>query len=400
MQTARKILLGITGGIAAYKCAELVRLLRQSGHEVQVVMTAAAQTFVQPLTFQALSGRAVYSDWPDTDPASGIGHIELARWPDRILIAPASADFIARLRSGMADDLLSTLCLASEAPIMLAPAMNRAMWLNAATRENISVLAARGVQILGPDSGEQACGENGPGRMLSPEALMECLMTTDAPCLQGIRVLITAGPTREPLDPVRFISNHSSGRMGYALAQSAIRAGAEVSLITGPVDILPPSGLHRLCAIETASEMHAAVMAQIDASDIFIASAAVADYTFDQPSLQKIKKSGEPLTLTLSRTRDILADVGHLPGNQPLIVGFAAETESVGENARLKLQTKKAHMILANHVGGTTGGFGSQDNEITAYWASGERHFPMMPKTVLAQQLIQLIASHYHARQT
>lgn len=397
MQFKQKILLGITGGIAAYKSAELLRLLIQAGHEVQVVMTATAKAFVQPLTFQSLSGRPVYSEWRDAETIGGIGHIELARWPDRILIAPATADFVARVSTGLADDLLTTICLASEAPIMLAPAMNRAMWLNPATRDNVATLRQRGYQILGPDSGDQACGETGPGRMRSPEALLEAMTCKDG-ILKGKKVLITAGPTLEPIDPVRYLSNHSSGKMGYALAEAAIHAGAEVTLISGPVNLSAPFGLHAMHRVQTAIEMHSCVMALVDTMDLFIGTAAVADYTCEDPSRHKIKKSGETLTLILQRTPDILAQVAHKAQKGLYIVGFAAETESVENNAHEKRLAKKVHMMIANQVGGPTGGFASDDNQVTALWASGEMTFPLMPKVDLARALIQLIAGQYHAQ--
>ncbi len=395
----KRILLGVTGGIAAYKSAELVRRLRERGADVQVVMTAAAREFVGPLTFQALSGRPVRTDLWDSAAEAAMGHIELARWAEAVLVAPATADFIARLAQGRADDLLATLCLASAAPIAVAPAMNRLMWANAATVANIEKLRARGVQILGPAEGAQACGEVGEGRMLEPTELaerLEALLPAAGP-LRGRRVLITAGPTRERIDPVRFISNRSSGKMGFAVAQAAREAGAEVVLVSGPVALPTPPGVRRV-DVETAEAMHAAVEAEVASADIFISTAAVADYRPAHPSGQKIKKTSERLQLEMERTIDVLASVAARP-NRPFVVGFAAETESVEHHARAKLVRKNLDMIAANEVSHTKG-FDCEDNHLIVLWREARRDLGAGPKIALARELVQLIANSYaEARQ-
>ena len=390
----KRILLGVTGGIAAYKSAELVRRLRERGADVQVVMTAAAREFVGPLTFQALSGRPVRTDLWDSAAEAAMGHIELARWAEAVLVAPATADFIARLAQGRADDLLATLCLASAAPIAVAPAMNRLMWANAATVANIEKLRARGVQILGPAEGAQACGEVGEGRMLEPTELAERLETLlpAAGPLRGRRVLITAGPTRERIDPVRFISNRSSGKMGFAVAQAAREAGAEVVLVSGPVALPTPPGVRRV-DVETAEAMHAAVEAEVASADIFISTAAVADYRPVHPSGQKIKKTSERLQLEMERTIDVLASVAARP-NRPFVVGFAAETESVEHHARAKLVRKNLDMIAANEVSHTKG-FDCEDNHLIVLWREARRDLGAGPKIALARELVQLIANSY-----
>jgi len=390
----KRILLGVTGGIAAYKSAELVRRLRERGADVQVVMTAAAREFVGPLTFQALSGRPVRTDLWDSAAEAAMGHIELARWAEAVLVAPATADFIARLAQGRADDLLATLCLASAAPIAVAPAMNRLMWANAATVANIEKLRARGVQILGPAEGAQACGEVGEGRMLEPTELaerLEALLPAAGP-LRGRRVLITAGPTRERIDPVRFISNRSSGKMGFAVAQAAREAGAEVVLVSGPVALPTPPGVRRV-DVETAEAMHAAVEAEVASADIFISTAAVADYRPVHPSGQKIKKTSERLQLEMERTIDVLASVAARP-NRPFVVGFAAETESVEHHARAKLVRKNLDMIAANEVSHTKG-FDCEDNHLIVLWREARRDLGAGPKIALARELVQLIANSY-----
>ncbi len=395
----KRILLGVTGGIAAYKSAELVRRLRERGAEVQVVMTAAAREFIGALTFQALSGRPVRTDLWDSTAEAAMGHIELARWAEAVLVAPATADFLARLAQGRADDLLATLCLASAAPIAVAPAMNRLMWANAATVANIEKLRARGVQILGPAEGAQACGEIGEGRMLEPNELaerLEALLPAAGP-LRGRRVLITAGPTRERIDPVRFISNRSSGKMGFAVAQAAREAGAEVVLVSGPVALPTPPGVRRV-DVETAEAMHAAVEAEVASADIFISTAAVADYRPAHPSGQKIKKTSERLQLEMERTIDVLASVAARP-NRPFVVGFAAETESVEHNARAKLLRKNLDMIAANEVSHTKG-FDCEDNHLIVLWREARRDLGAGPKIALARELVQLIANSYaEARQ-
>lgn len=391
-----RIVLGITGGIAAYKAAEVVRQLRAAGAEVQVVMTEAAVRFITPLTLQALSGRAVRTELWDTTAEAAMGHIELARWAQRVVVAPASADFLAKLRVGRADDLLTTLCLATEAPIAVAPAMNRRMWRHPATQENIAVLRSRGVQIWGPEEGVQACGESGPGRLLGvPELLRRITAWLRPGPLQGRRVLITAGPTREAIDPVRFLSNRSSGRMGYALAQAAVEAGAQVILVSGPTALEPPP-LAELVRVESAREMYAAVMARVQGVAIFIAAAAVADYTPAAAQPKKIKKGADPLRLELVETQDILAAVAGLP-ERPFTVGFAAETDNLKEYARAKLERKGLDMIAANPVGSGLG-FGVDESSLWVLWAGGERHLPTASKSELARQLLALIVERYEAK--
>ncbi len=390
----RHILLGISGGIAAYKGAELVRLLRREGAEVRVMMTRSAREFITPLTLQALSGHPVHGDLLDPGAEAGMGHIELARWADQILIAPASANCIARLAHGLADDLLTTVCLASAAPLLLAPAMNRQMWDAPATRANVAQLQARGVRILGPGTGEQACGEVGPGRLLEPGELVRLLAMNGEPGpLADLRVLITAGPTREAIDPVRYISNRSSGRMGYALAQAAAGAGAEVTLISGPVALAPPPG-SRMIPVNSAADMHAAVFSQLAGQDIFIATAAVADYRPAQPATHKIKKAATEMTLTLSRTEDILSAVAARPG-APFTVGFAAETRELERYARDKLRRKGLDLVAANLVGGEGIGFDSPDNALSVFWEGGMLEIPRASKEAVAQRLVALIGERY-----
>ncbi len=387
----KRILLGVTGGIAAYKGADLVRRLRERGAEVQVVMTPSAQRFVTPLTFQALSGRPVRTDLWDSAAEAAMGHIELARWAELVLVAPASADFLARLAAGRADDLLATVCLATEAPIAAAPAMNRVMWDHPATRANVAVLQGRGVRLLGPGEGDQACGEVGPGRLLEPEAiadLVQALLPPSGP-LARRRVLITAGPTREPIDPVRFVSNRSSGRMGFAVAEAARAAGAEVIVVSGPVSLPTPSGVRRI-DVESAADMLGAVLKEVATADIFISTAAVADYRPTQPPAHKIKKSTETLAVEMERTVDIVATVAARPA-RPFIVGFAAETEAVEQNARAKLLKKNLDMIAANEVGHDKA-FDCADNELLVLWRGGRRELERAPKTALARQLVALIA--------
>jgi phosphopantothenoylcysteine decarboxylase/phosphopantothenate--cysteine ligase len=387
----KHILLGVTGGIAAYKSADLVRRLREHEAEVQVVMTAAAQQFVTPLTFQALSGRSVRTELWDPAAEAAMGHIELARWADLVLIAPASADFLARLAAGHADDLLTTLCLATAAPIAVAPAMNHLMWTNAATRANVALLQERGVRLLGPAEGDQACGEVGPGRMLEPPdiaALARELLVPRGP-LAGQRVLITAGPTRERIDPVRFVSNRSSGKMGFAVAEAVRAAGAEVVLITGPVALPGPSGVRRI-EVESAADMLARVLDEIEKTDIFISTAAVADYRPAHPPEHKIKKSSEKLAIEMERTVDIIGTVAARPV-RPFVVGFAAETESVEQNARTKMIKKNLDMIAGNEVGHEKA-FDCEDNELIVLWRSGRRLLSRAPKSVLARELVALIA--------
>ena len=390
----KHLLLGVTGGIAAYKCPELVRRLRETGAEVQVVMTAGAQRFVTPLTFQAVSGRAVRTELWDAAAEFGMGHIELARWADVVLVAPATAGFLSRLAHGAGDDLLTTLCLATEAPITVAPAMNWVMWENPATQDNLRLLAERGVRVLGPVAGELAEGETGKGRMLEPGDIVAALR--DEPqALKGVQVLVTAGPTREPLDPVRYISNRSSGKMGFAVARAAAEIGAEVTLVSGPVQLSTPRDVRRV-DVKTATEMQTAVMAKIMATDIFIAAAAVADYAPKRVATQKIKKRSATLELKLVRTPDILAQMARRKSG-PFTVGFAAETENLAVNARTKLESKGLDMIAANSVGDGRG-FDSDDNVLTVYWQGGAAELGHGPKLELARRLVRLIAEHYRPR--
>ncbi len=393
----KRILLGVTGGIAAYKSPDLVRRLRDRGAEVQVVMTGGAREFVTPTTFQAVSGRTVRSDLWDAAAEAAMGHIELARWADAVLIAPASADFLARLATGQANDLLSTLCLATEAPIAVAPAMNHVMWANAATRANVATLAQRGVRVFGPAEGDQACGEIGEGRMLEPVDLAERVLALlpASGALAGRRVLITAGPTRERIDPVRFVSNRSSGKMGFAVAQAAREAGATVVLVAGPVSLPTPAGVARI-DVESAADMLAAVLRELPGTDIFISTAAVADYRPARAAEQKIKKTAESLELAMERTADVLATVA-ARADRPYAVGFAAETESVEQNARTKLMKKNLDMIAANEVGHDKA-FDCDDNQLIVLSRNGRHELPRAGKLTLARGLIALIEQDLAAR--
>ena len=393
----KRILLGVTGGIAAYKSPDLVRRLRDRGAEVQVVMTAGAREFVTPTTFQAVSGRTVRSELWDAAAEAAMGHIELARWAEAVLIAPASADFLARLATGQANDLLSTLCLATEAPIAVAPSMNHVMWSNAATRANIAALSARGVQVFGPAEGDQACGEVGEGRMLEPLDLAErvlALLPASGP-LAGRRVLVTAGPTRERIDPVRFVSNRSSGKMGFAVAQAAREAGAQVVLVAGPVSLPTPAGVTRV-DVESAADMLAAVLRELPGTDIFISTAAVADYRPMRAAEQKIKKSAETLDLSMERTADVLATVA-ARADRPYVVGFAAETEAVEQNARTKLMKKNLDMIAANEVGHDKA-FDCEDNQLVVLTRNGRHELGRAGKLTLARGLLALIEQDVAAR--
>lgn len=393
----KHILLGISGGIAAYKAAELTRLLTQAGADVRVVMTQSAQAFVTPLTFQALSGHAVRSDLFDPAHEAAMGHIELARWADLILIAPASANTLARLSNGMAGDLLSTLCLATDAPIAVAPAMNQRMWANAATQENLAKLQQRGTLIFGPATGAQACGDIGPGRMLEPAEIMEKLESTlSRGSLQKKRLLITLGPTREPLDPVRFLSNRSSGKMGMALARAAQEAGAEVTIIAGPISLDAARGVKRI-NVETATEMHNQALELAGEMDIFIATAAVSDYRPVAAAAQKIKKGADELALTLVKNPDVLASLAEAFPSL-FCVGFAAETEHLEKHALDKLKRKHLDMIAANPVNDGLG-FDRDDNSLRVFWHCGEKHFPVTSKEQLARQLIALIAERFEKRE-
>ena len=371
----RRILLGVTGGIAAYKAAELVRRLRERGAEVQVVMTDAACRFVTPLTFQALSGRPVRTTLWDEAAEAAMGHIELARWADLVLVAPASADFLARLAGGRADDLLTTLCLATAAPVWVAPAMNRLMWANPATQANAATLGARNVRLLGPASGEQACGETGPGRMLEAEELARAVFAAElAGPLAGLKVVISAGPTREPLDPVRFISNRSSGKMGFAVAAAARDAGADVTLVSGPVSLATPDGVRRV-DVETAEQMYEAVHTAIAGADVYIGAAAVADYTPARCAKDKIKKTSDCFELSLQKAPDILASVAALE-RRPFTIGFAAETTDVEKHARDKLARKHLDLIAANEVGAERA-FDREDNALLVLWPGGRRELAL-----------------------
>jgi phosphopantothenoylcysteine decarboxylase/phosphopantothenate--cysteine ligase len=395
----RHILLGITGGIAAYKSADLVRRLREAGAHVRVVMTPAAKAFITPLTLQALSGYPVHEDLFDKAAEAAMGHIELARWADIILIAPASADFLAQLAHGLADNLLNTLCLATTAPMAVAPAMNQQMWLAPAVQHNCQILQSCGVSFWGPAIGSQACGEVGPGRMLEPAQLVTCLETffLRGP-LQGLKVVITAGPTQEPIDPVRYLSNHSSGKMGYALAKKASELGAEVILISGPVHLTPPPRV-KVIPVVTAAEMYAATQALLSQMDIFIGAAAVADYQVTTVAPQKIKKTQAQLSLQLTRNPDILSAVALQPAG-PFVVGFAAETEHLAEATFKKFIDKKLDMIVGNLVGASDGGFVSDNNSCLVFWDGGKRSFSLKPKDQLASELIDLIAEKYHEKNT
>jgi len=391
--SGKHVLLGVTGGIAAYKSAELVRQLRRQGAEVRVVMTAAATEFVTALTFQALSGHPVHTQLLDTGAEAAMGHIELARWADVLLIAPATADFMARLVAGRANDLLTAVSLACDATLAIAPAMNRVMWDKQATRENMMALKQRGVQVLGPAEGLQACGDSGPGRMLEPVELLAALSALlDTGTLAGRRVLVTAGPTREAIDPVRYISNRSSGRMGYAVAAAAVEAGADVLLISGPVSLETPPRARRI-DVESAAEMHAAVMSEIALTDIFISVAAVADYRPASVASQKLKKTAATLSLELKRNPDILAEVAALT-DAPFTVGFAAETQAMESNARDKLRAKNIDMIAANVVGQQLG-FDCEDNALRVIWGQGEQQLPLAGKGKLARQLVAIIAERF-----
>ncbi len=389
---AKRILLGITGGIAAYKSAELVRLLKKAGHQVRVVMTRGAEAFVTPMTFQALSGEPVRTSLLDPEAEQGMGHIELAKWADQVVIAPATADFIARLAQGMADDLLTTLCCATEAPIVVAPAMNQAMWNNRRTQRNIGLLESDPqVTLWGPDQGSQACGDTGPGRMLEPQALFERITAVCDGPLSGKRVVITAGPTREPIDPIRYISNHSSGKMGYALAAAARDAGAQVILVSGPVSIPAPAGVE-VRAVVTADDMLTVAGQAVDEGcEVFIATAAVADYRPDTCASDKIKKTREDMTLSLVRNPDTLASIA-ARADAPFTVGFAAETRDVEHYARDKMQRKKLNMIVANDVSAPGIGFNSDDNAVTVFWRSGQQAIGPESKAGIARQLVDLIA--------
>ncbi len=393
----KQIVLGVTGGIAAYKSPDLVRRLKDQGADVRVVMTSGAQAFITPLTLQAVSGHAVSTDLLDPAAELGMGHIELAKWADLVLIAPATANTLARLHAGMADDLLATICLATEAPIALAPAMNQQMYLAKPTQANLQGLRERGVHLLGPGLGVQACGDVGPGRMLEPleivEMCVELLEPKEQP-MAGVRLMLTAGPTREAIDPVRYLSNHSSGKMGYALAEAARDLGATVTLVSGPTNLAAPADVNTL-NVGSALEMHGAVMDRAAEQDIFIACAAVADYRAAEISDQKIKKTGkDEMLIRLEKNPDIVQDVAALVQG-PFTVGFAAETQDVLGYARGKLERKKLDLIAANDVSVPGQGFNADQNAITLIWADGQQQLPLASKQDIARQLMQEICAHY-----
>ena len=397
MQTLinKRILLGVTGGIAAYKSAELVRLLQEQGSEVRVVMTKAATEFITPLTLQALSQNPVYTELLDTESESAMSHIALARWADLVLISPATSNFIAQLAGGHANDLLTTICLAAQCPLAIAPAMNQAMWGNSSTQDNCKTLLERGIHFFGPADGLQACGEEGSGRLLDLESIVDSVGSVfETGALTGKHVVITAGPTREAIDPVRFISNHSSGKQGYALAQAALEAGARVTLVSGPTNIEAPRQ-SEVIQVDSAEEMYVEVQKLVLDTDIFIGVAAVADYRPKTVPERKIKKSevapNAPWLLELVQNRDILQSVSNSP-NRPFTVGFAAETHNVIANARDKLTHKNLDMIIANKVGDTPVGFNSDDNRTTVLWKDDQRELPIMSKAAVSSKIIALIA--------
>jgi len=392
--------LGICGGIAAYKSAELVRLLRKQGVDVRVVMTRSATQFIAPLTFQALSGHPVQTDLVDTEQENAMGHINLARWAELFIIAPATANMIAKFSLGLADDLLSTLYLATRCPVYIAPAMNQAMWQKPVVQEHIQRLKNQQVAILGPDTGIQACGETGPGRMLEVPAICEYLLTasTFLEVFNGIKILISAGPTREAIDPVRYLSNRSSGKMGYALAHAAQIMGAQVTLVSGPCALTAPGNIDRV-NVETAEQMYHAILKRAAAQDIFIAAAAVADYRPAAVEAEKIKKGDQESVLKLIKTKDILAAVTQLPA-PPFSVGFAAETHNLEQYAHAKLADKNLDMIAANWVGREHGGFDSEQNALQIYWRGGQHSIAMADKHEVARQLLHLIAERFNEKRT
>ncbi len=394
----RRILLGVSGGIAAYKSCELVRRLRDLDADVRVVMTESATHFVSATTFQALSGQSVRVSLWDAQAEAAMGHIELARWAERILIAPASADILARLAHGLADDLLTTLCLASAAPLYVAPAMNQQMWAHASVQTNVETLRQRGVHLLGPASGDQACGDVGNGRMLEAHELRDALAASFGDgSLAGLKVIVSAGPTYEDIDPVRFIGNRSSGRMGFAVAQAAALAGAQVTLVAGPVSLATPAGVTQRIDVRSAAQMHAEVLAAAAQADIYIAAAAVGDFRPNEVSAHKLKKTcdGAGLSLQLSENPDILASLSAQP-THPFLVGFAAETQDVASYAKQKLSRKGLDMIAANQVGEGLG-FEAADNALSVYWADGSIDLPRVAKAELARQLITQVAQRYRA---
>lgn len=394
--TGKRIVIGISGGIAAYKCPELVRRLKDHGAEVRVVMTSAAKSFITPLTLQAVSGYPVSDDLLDPAAEASMGHIELGKWADLVLLAPATAELLARITAGMANDLLSTICLATQAPIAAAPAMNQQMYCAPVTQHNLQLLTQRGVLLWGPNNGVQACGDIGPGRMLEPQELVGLTRNyfNQSNNLQGLNILLTAGPTREALDPIRFITNHSSGKMGYAIAQAAAARGAQVTLISGPVELSTPLGVERI-NVESALEMQNEVMKRAGLNHIFIACAAVADYRPAEVSAEKIKKQGNEISIRMIKNPDIVADVASMASNKPFVVGFAAETQNVEQYARQKLLQKKLDLICANNVSLSGQGFNSDSNALHLYWQDGETVLPLSDKLTLSQKLIEQIINLY-----
>ncbi len=389
----KNVLLGVTGGIAAYKAPDLVRKLTAEGANVRVVLTDSASAFVSPMSLQAVSGNPVHQHLLDADAEAAMGHIELAKWADILLIAPATANTMAKLAHGLADDLLTTLFLATTAKIYIAPAMNQQMWKAPATKRNLSVLEDFGITLLGPDSGEQACGDVGAGRMLEPLDIAKAIIPSEDNALSGINIVVTAGPTREPLDPVRYISNHSSGKMGYAIAQAAQQAGASVTIISGPVSLPTPDGCRRIDVV-TADEMLNKAKAEAPNCDIFIATAAVADYRASEVADNKMKKSSDELTLTFVKNPDILATIAALEDG-PFTVGFAAESQNVEAYAKDKLTRKKLDMIAANDITREGLGFNSDNNALHVYWQTGDAELPTGKKSELAKSLLSLVATQY-----
>ncbi|MCD1126394.1 bifunctional phosphopantothenoylcysteine decarboxylase/phosphopantothenate--cysteine ligase CoaBC [Jinshanibacter sp. LJY008] len=396
MLNGKKIVLGISGGIAAYKCPEIVRRLKDQGADVRVVMTAAAKAFITPLTLQAVSGYPVSDDLLDPAAEASMGHIELGKWADLVVIAPATADILARIAAGMANDLLTTICLATSAPVAVAPAMNQQMYRAQATQHNLQVLASRNLLLWGPDSGSQACGDIGPGRMLDSLCIVKHCVEFFNPVqdLAGINIMLTAGPTREALDPVRFISNHSSGKMGYAIAKAAAERGASVTLVSGPVQLPTPVNVTRI-NVTSALEMRDTVMQLAGSQNIFIACAAVADYRAEHIADEKIKKQGDDLVLKMVKNPDIVAGVAAMTTNRPFVVGFAAETQNVEEYARLKLARKNLDLICANNVSLSGQGFNSDTNALHLYWSNGEMSLPLSDKSSLGQKLMDEIVKRY-----
>ncbi|MDB2644510.1 bifunctional phosphopantothenoylcysteine decarboxylase/phosphopantothenate--cysteine ligase CoaBC [Luminiphilus sp.] len=391
----RHILVAISGGIAAYKGAELVRLLKKQGAVVRVILSRGAKEFITPLTLQALSGEPTHSELLDETAEAGMGHIELARWADLVVIAPGTADVIARLAQGRADDLLTTVALATPAPVAVAPAMNQQMWANEATQDNLRQLVGRGIQIIGPDAGEQACGDVGPGRLLEPDAIASALAENfESRLLEGKHVVITAGPTVEAIDPVRYLSNHSSGKMGYALARACADAGARVTLITGPVTLTPPNRVERV-PVTSAIEMHDAAMRCASNADIFIGAAAVADYRPESSAPEKLKKTaGENRVISLVQNPDIVAAVAALAQRPALVIGFAAETTELIAHAREKRHRKGLDYIVANDVSDPETTFGSDQNSVHLISEHEAHYLPLATKQVIAERIISLVAHH------